>query len=508
MASTRHKRKSASSHPITGRYTRSSSGLRVATKMQPQTLPNHRQCHRKCASATTRKIASNKNRASHRRQPNYVPPPQRSSLRRALRESLELSKRAMQLSMSSPTDLRMPPASSTIASIPMSSTRAKLQVSGQQSKYRGQEIRTGTKGSTGTITTTTRSSRFAHASALKLNPQRTSLRIAIRESLEVMNSPHEDLVQPANHTKPMAAQSPELESLFNEKSKTEARNLAVSEGSPRRHTPLSENSKTTTVSLATSRRSSVRRIVRKNSHVTEQGNVSVNTATREMGSGRNSVIEHFVKEVLQSQDGANSGALSLPHSSPALSSDTYLTPPDVGSSTGTPSQLVRTSSESSTTASPPSFMVTRSRSRSLASSRPHQKLAQESSLVTKPSTPRIRPSLPKTPPQGALNLVGRQALPTDVAQQQIPTSTSPTRSILSKGKPQDSPDNSQSIATRRGWHQVREIINEAPGGLYLVEWEGRDPRTGVKWPASWIQAKNVSASAVRHWETRKKERTD
>lgn len=26
---------------------------------------------------------------------------------------------------------------------------------------------------------------------------------------------------------------------------------------------------------------------------------------------------------------------------------------------------------------------------------------------------------------------------------------------------------------------MHEIVNDAPGGLYLVDWEGRDPRTGA-----------------------------
>ncbi|KAI0840333.1 hypothetical protein F5Y06DRAFT_237524 [Hypoxylon sp. FL0890] len=57
--------------------------------------------------------------------------------------------------------------------------------------------------------------------------------------------------------------------------------------------------------------------------------------------------------------------------------------------------------------------------------------------------------------------------------------------------------------TRKGWYRVRSIIAEMPnqnGRLtYLVDWEGRDPRTGLGWPSSWVDVKNVSAAAIREW---------
>ncbi|KAI1259115.1 hypothetical protein F5Y18DRAFT_318228 [Xylariaceae sp. FL1019] len=43
-----------------------------------------------------------------------------------------------------------------------------------------------------------------------------------------------------------------------------------------------------------------------------------------------------------------------------------------------------------------------------------------------------------------------------------------------------------TAAARKGWYHIRQIVNEVPG-LYFVEWEGTDPRTGVHWPGSWVR---------------------
>ncbi|KAI1143686.1 hypothetical protein F5Y05DRAFT_407092 [Hypoxylon sp. FL0543] len=67
--------------------------------------------------------------------------------------------------------------------------------------------------------------------------------------------------------------------------------------------------------------------------------------------------------------------------------------------------------------------------------------------------------------------------------------------LAGSGSPNEISDN--------GWHLIRSIIAEArnPDGRfsYLVEWEGHDPRTGVNWPSSWVDAKNVSKAAKREW---------
>ncbi|KAI1085455.1 hypothetical protein F5B20DRAFT_518420, partial [Whalleya microplaca] len=64
---------------------------------------------------------------------------------------------------------------------------------------------------------------------------------------------------------------------------------------------------------------------------------------------------------------------------------------------------------------------------------------------------------------------------------------------------------------KRGWYRVREIVSQARAGsgvVYLVEWEGRDPRTGCRWPGSWVNAKDVSASAIREWERKQQQMRD
>ncbi|KAI1503300.1 hypothetical protein F5X99DRAFT_407117 [Biscogniauxia marginata] len=59
---------------------------------------------------------------------------------------------------------------------------------------------------------------------------------------------------------------------------------------------------------------------------------------------------------------------------------------------------------------------------------------------------------------------------------------------------------------RKGWYRVKEVTHEARRAsslVYLVEWEGRDPKTGALWPSSWVAAKDVSASAIREWAAKK-----
>ncbi|KAI2466963.1 hypothetical protein F4781DRAFT_330264 [Annulohypoxylon bovei var. microspora] len=56
----------------------------------------------------------------------------------------------------------------------------------------------------------------------------------------------------------------------------------------------------------------------------------------------------------------------------------------------------------------------------------------------------------------------------------------------------------------KGWYRVRSIVTEMRNRngrlIYLVDWEGTDPRTGISWPSSWVESKNVSVAAIRAWE--------
>ncbi|KAI1760828.1 hypothetical protein GGR53DRAFT_508109 [Hypoxylon sp. FL1150] len=65
-------------------------------------------------------------------------------------------------------------------------------------------------------------------------------------------------------------------------------------------------------------------------------------------------------------------------------------------------------------------------------------------------------------------------------------------------------------ATANGWHRIRAIVAEAcaPDGQvsYLVDWEGRDPRSGMPWPNSWVIARNVTRFAKRKWEQSQKDK--
>ncbi|KAI1454917.1 hypothetical protein F4805DRAFT_460292 [Annulohypoxylon moriforme] len=70
----------------------------------------------------------------------------------------------------------------------------------------------------------------------------------------------------------------------------------------------------------------------------------------------------------------------------------------------------------------------------------------------------------------------------------------------------DDPDrpNANGIATPfKGWYRIKTIVtesrNQSGGLIYLVDWEGVDPRTGISWPSSWVESKNVSVAAIREW---------
>ncbi|KAI1213201.1 uncharacterized protein F4807DRAFT_471645 [Annulohypoxylon truncatum] len=71
----------------------------------------------------------------------------------------------------------------------------------------------------------------------------------------------------------------------------------------------------------------------------------------------------------------------------------------------------------------------------------------------------------------------------------------------------DRPDVNGIATPFKGWYRIRSIVtemrNRSGGLIYLVDWEGTDPRTGVSWPSSWVESKNVSVAAIRAWENLK-----
>ncbi|KAI1121553.1 hypothetical protein F5Y10DRAFT_288326 [Nemania abortiva] len=508
MALRRHQKNSVRPHLLRRRCTRSSSGLGVAAKGQAHAPPNHGSSRRKGGSTAVREIACNKNGLTRHPQAHQVGSPQRSSLRRAIRESLVLFKRSIQLGMPSPVGLGESLGSSiTPVGVPKIA-QAELHVSAHQSKCQTHDVRHTTK----TEIITTRSSKFSRASVLEPKSQRNSLRRAIRESLKAADARYEHPVPQADSPDPMVSQSLELCLETAEGSKVEARDRAVDGRYSRGNALLSSGLKRKAMPIMP-QRSSLRRAVRESRRMI-QGDVSVSTTPNAINSGI--VLELKTGEDSPQSSDRDSGTLNWSSdSSPAPSPDASSTLPEIDDNARTPSRCTRTLSASSassvssalsnTTPQSPSTVATSGPLRTL---RPRKRLAQEQPVVIVHQTPQSKDPIPKSPSNlvSGPQLSSTPTLPTSDVQQQILTSASPVESTLGNGKSQCTSNDLQSIATRRGWHQVRGIINEVPGGLYLVEWEGRDPRTRVKWPASWVQAKNVSASAVHDWKTRNQQR--
>ncbi|KAI0127684.1 hypothetical protein BJ170DRAFT_382845 [Xylariales sp. AK1849] len=80
-----------------------------------------------------------------------------------------------------------------------------------------------------------------------------------------------------------------------------------------------------------------------------------------------------------------------------------------------------------------------------------------------------------------------------------------------KNPGQDKPGNDKPNgipAGRPGWYYIDRIFAEVgkeDNLMYLVEWEGINPATGMKWPNDWtqIKAKHVNATAIKIWENAK-----
>ncbi|KAI0544310.1 hypothetical protein F4679DRAFT_42067 [Xylaria curta] len=297
--------------------------------------------------------------------------------------------------------------------------------------------------------------------------QRSSLRRALRESLELLDESVRSTESIGSSTRPQRSSLRRAirDSLAvidtyggsRAKSKSAPGPIAVEElgfetgpgGTCARHSP---NPK----ARATSQRSSLRRAIRES---------------------RNSIVQEPVDTTsrgtchcqTESSDGENGSAVSLEGEEPTIFSDTSKPLREEG----TPSQMNRTSSVIPCTREP----LTATAYKSVEISPPQ---LPELSLLAE--SPTYKPLLPTS--KSFLNHV---LVPNVNDESTWLKSTCHLASL--DGGIRDSerhPSDSQSMPNQKGWHYVREIISEAPGGLFLVEWEERDARTGFKWPASWV----------------------
>ncbi|KAI1326697.1 hypothetical protein F5Y16DRAFT_225493 [Xylariaceae sp. FL0255] len=107
------------------------------------------------------------------------------------------------------------------------------------------------------------------------------------------------------------------------------------------------------------------------------------------------------------------------------------------------------------------------------------------SLLTKnPTLPQLRPSI----------LLQKQ----QPVSKQDPKPSDTKNNLILPGRGPSNNDKREATPSylHRGWHQIREIVMEARGGLFFVEWEGHDPRTGVAWPGSWVRCRCALTSLL------------
>ncbi|KAI0427349.1 hypothetical protein F5Y09DRAFT_316452 [Xylaria sp. FL1042] len=466
--------------PTTRRCTRSSVSLRGArvAKFHAQSwrdrTPPRSKDTTPGASKNNKNSLVEDHASSYRRRLDHVAWPQRSSIRRALRESQELSDGII-----SPT---------TTTSILPNPATAKTQLPPREPENPAQGIQTGVRG--GSVIT--------HPPAPKIMPQRNSLRRAIRESLMAIDAGHGNSIPSAYLPKVDLTQAsgPTLGPV--KKLGAEALNLAVgAKNSKRDNTSLSQNSQGAPVSLATPQRSSLRRAVRESLRTTIQSNAYLDIASDGISSTQGNIMKNITEKSPPISDVQRDDITSVSNS-PKIT----LIPLEANDLAKKPPRYSRTSSISSNTASPASLTpvfprlltVLRPRTGPISESYPVAK-----SPVSQPlSSSGLSSRLVSTP-----ELCDESKSAMIVSRLQSPSITLVDQNGLDSRNLRRIPDNAQSTPVRKGWHQVREITNEVPGGLYLVEWEGQDPRTGVKWPASWVKAQNVSESAIRDWDKRK-----
>lgn len=54
-------------------------------------------------------------------------------------------------------------------------------------------------------------------------------------------------------------------------------------------------------------------------------------------------------------------------------------------------------------------------------------------------------------------------------------------------------------------YNVEKILDEQ-GRMYLVQWEGRDPATGKKWPPDWVPKTDCTDDLIADWKQEKERR--
>ncbi|TRX88160.1 hypothetical protein FHL15_010958 [Xylaria flabelliformis] len=433
--------------PIARPYFRSSLSLRIAAQEAPVKVRVQRSSlNRKSPirSNATYEIGTNSDSIHHTRQ---VTLSQRSSLRRALRESLKLIDKSIH-STTEPESID----SSTAATLPQ-------------------------------------------------RPQRSSLRRAIRDSLaaaiDTCGGGGGSRVSRANDVRSKPAQSllPGLIAAKKLDFETPHQTITDRHGGTT-YTRHSFTPKARATSHAISQRSSLRRAIHESRNATVQSIEPIDTTSHETSPSQTPT-----NTIHDPSDDNNGNVISPLGSSPTIISNTSKPLPEEGISKAA-SQFNRTSSViPCTTYQTP---VTAMAYRPLAASPPQQGLMPELSSLAEP--PAYQPLLPKSRSFSNHFLtpkVDDESSWLKSTWHQNLHLTSSDRGIRDNQKYLDNSSDSQSMPNQKGWHYVREIISEAPGGLFLVEWEERDARTGSKWPASWVKAKDVSMCAIQDWENKK-----
>ncbi|KAI1174137.1 hypothetical protein F4777DRAFT_411495 [Nemania sp. FL0916] len=338
------------------------------------------------------------------------------------------------------------------------------------------------------ITVAARRSESAGVSDLELRPQRSSLRRAIRESLEMV-----DVSRPT----PI------------EESEEMPEQQHVSREHAREQNPLSPNTNITSMPTLLPQRSSLRQAIQESLREVSQRGMPVDTVTDNVGSRQDIVSKDTGKNSLSSLEGDDRRDISSV-SLAAAGSNILPLSPEPGCTVAASFPLRHKPTSTSTATSSSLIMMTEP---TPPTTPPRWRAANIGSPMTPKLTDPPALSFASESSPYLISPLGSGCRPlasasATVTRRRVSASGTLATSTLAHENTQNGVTGSSPTWMRRGWHEVREIINETPSGLYLVEWEGLDPATGVKWPASWVEAKNVSAAAIRDWNMKKDRTTD